>query len=93
MEEPIVVAELRQREHPWQKPEKYIVHMSDGEAVTYVPERTCTFSRCLDDEDPLPTCSACGYEADVSEVGAVPGGELCYLYKHCVDCGAKVVEE
>lgn len=55
-------------------------------------ERACTFSRCFDDEDKLPTCSACGYEADILEVVIKPGGELIYEYGWCVGCGAKVME-
>ena len=91
MEEPIVVAELRQREHPWQKPEKYIVHMSDGEAVTYVPERTCHMNLVKDGSIfDVWKFDCCGFEFAESgcERGQTEMPGTC-----CPNCGAKVVEE
>lgn len=58
----------------------------------YAKERTCTFSECWDDE-PLPTCSACGWEAEETDCVTVIGGPyLVYDGKFCKECGAKVVE-
>lgn len=54
-------------------------------------DRTCTFSECIEDHDPLPTCSACGYEVDPRECLLVPGGKIVYAYDRCIECGAKVV--
>ncbi|MGN0079799.1 MAG: hypothetical protein ACI36T_04570 [Eggerthellaceae bacterium] len=55
-------------------------------------ERTCTFSECWDD-DPLPMCSACGWEAEETDCVTVIGGPLFeYDGKFCKECGAKVVE-
>lgn len=54
-------------------------------------ERTCTFSKCFDDDEQMPTCSACGYEADSDEILYAPGGEIVYGYDWCVGCGTKVV--
>lgn len=71
MDEPTVVVEMRQREHPWQKPEKYIVHMSDGSVIAYVPERTCKFvaniiNTAWDDEDNEIETGEVDEESDMS---------------------------
>ena len=62
--------------------------------VKYVPERTCAFTDNWDDPDlPLPTCSACGWEAEETDCVGVIGGPM-YLYdgKFCKECGAKVMD-
>ena len=58
-------------------------------------ERICTFTENWNDPDlPLPTCSACGWEAEDIDCVCVIGGPM-YLYdgKFCKECGAKVVEQ
>lgn len=57
----------------------------------YVPERTCTFSECWGD-DPLPTCSACGWKAEEEDCVFGSDMKIKYYGKFCKECGAKVVE-
>jgi len=61
----------------------------------YVPERTCAFTDNWNDPDlPLPTCSACGWEAEETDCVCVIGGPMFeYGGKFCKECGAKVVGE
>lgn len=58
-------------------------------------ERTCTFTDNWNDPDlPLPTCSACGWEAEETDCVCVIGGPMFqYDGKFCKECGAKVVEQ
>lgn len=59
------------------------------------PERTCAFTDNWNDPDlPLPTCSACGWEAEETDCVCVIGGPMFqYGGKFCKECGAKVVSE
>lgn len=58
-------------------------------------ERTCTFTDNWNDPDlPLPTCSACGWEAEETDCVCVIGGPMFqYDGKFCKECGAKVMGE
>lgn len=66
-----------------------------GKLTSHEPEeRTCTFTDNWNDPDlPLPTCSACGWEAEETDCVCVIGGPTFeYGGKFCKECGAKVVE-
>lgn len=59
---------------------------------SFVPERTCTFSKREKIGDPYPTCSACGYETDWHECEWYMDDTFVYEKPFCPNCGAKVVE-
>ena len=92
----------------WSKqPEEiYVENRSDfaaigREAIKYVPERTCTFSRGHNGNDTekqeLPRCSACGDEVDgyMCAFYADLGGDVVleYPYRYCPNCGARVLDD